>query len=308
MADESRSKPGIVFEHCYEGIWYPNVVLDSSIEAIRSFEVRSDDVWVLTFPKSGTHWMIEIVSLILTDGYPGMVNRTLHSSGAEMINMDQTFPRTLDEMDTVKMDMTPFLKTIEKAPSPRVILTHLRLNRLPKDLIKKAKVVYLVRNPKDVTTSWYNFFSSSEFVRINWEKNFRQFLAGEMTWGSWPEHVKEFWDIREENNLLFVYYEDLLKDPMSGIAAIAEHIERPLSEEVLQRVIRSSTMSEMKATYRNMAESGSFYLTKAFGLLPFLNKGQVAQWKSRFTVAENEIFDEWYRREMAGTNIPISFE
>ncbi|XP_071493745.1 sulfotransferase 1B1-like [Diadema antillarum] len=308
MAEDARSKPGIFFEHCYEGIWYPNIVLDSSIEALRSFEVRSDDVWVVTFPKSGTHWMIEIVSLILNDGYPGKVNRTLHSSAAEMINMDQTFPRTLDELDTVKMDMTPFLKTIEEAPSPRVILTHLRLNRLPKDLMKKTKAVYLVRNPKDVMTSWYNFLSHMDFMPMTWEENFQQFLAGEMEWGSWPDHVKDFWDIREEENLLFVHYEDILKDPTLGIAAIAEHIGRPLSKEALQRVVESSTMSEMKATYRKMAESGLFYLTKASGLLPFLNKGQVAQWKSRFSVAENEIFDEWYRREMAGTNIPISFE
>ncbi|XP_072170394.1 sulfotransferase 1C4-like [Diadema setosum] len=305
-AQSSQSPPEAVFKHCHDGIWYPSVVLKSSIEGLRSFEVRPDDVWVITFPKSGTHWIIEIVALILNEGYPEKVDRTLLSSAAEMINMEQKFPTKKE--DLANLDMSPFLDVIDKALSPRVILTHIRLNRMPRDMLKKAKAIYCVRNPKDITTSWFNFYSVSKIVGLKWEDNFEQFLQGKMYWGSWPAHVKEALDSRGEKNLLIVQYEELLRDPMTGVRKIAEHIGRPLSDEVLERVVMNSSLSEMKETYHKLVESGRENLTRGPGLNSFLNKGKIGQWKTRFTVAQNEIFDEWYQKEMAGTNFSISFE
>ncbi|XP_071496417.1 sulfotransferase 1B1-like [Diadema antillarum] len=307
-AQSSESPPEAMFQYCHDGIWYPTVVVKSSIEALRSFEVRPDDVWIITFPKSGTHWMTEIVALILNEGYPEKVDRTLLSSAAEMINMEQKFPTKIEDVGKVQLDMSPFLDVIDKAPSPRVILTHLQLNRLPRDMLKKAKAIYCVRNPKDVTTSWFNFMSASEIVKFKWEDNFEQFLQGKMHWGSWPAHVKQALDNKGEKNLLIVQYEELLRDPMTGIRKIAEHIGHPLSDEVLERVVTNSTLSQMKKTYHKLAESGRENLTRGPGVNSFLNKGKTGQWKTRFTVAQNEIFDKWYQKEMAGTNFNISFE
>ncbi|XP_071482491.1 sulfotransferase 1C2-like [Diadema antillarum] len=98
------------------------------------------------------------------------------------------------------------------------------------------------------------------------------------------------------------------QDPMTGVRNIAEHIGRPLSDEVLERVVTNSTLSQMKKTYHKLAESGRENLTRGPTANSFLNKGKIGQWKTRFTVAQNEIFDEWYQKEMAGTNFNISFE
>ncbi|XP_072170393.1 sulfotransferase 1C2-like [Diadema setosum] len=307
-AKSSQIPPLALFQHCYNGIWYPKVVLSSSIEALRLFEVRPDDVWVTSVPKSGTHWMQEIVSLILNEGYPEKVDRTLLSSCAEMISMEQKFPTEIEDVGKVQLDMSPFLDVIDKAPSPRVIITHLRLTCLPCDMLKKAKAIYCLRNPKDVATSWFNFMSVSDMVTFKWEDSFEQFLQGKMHWGPWPAHVKEFLECRDENNLLIVQYEELLRDPMTGVRKIAEHIGRPLSDEVLERVVMNSTLSKMKETYRKLAEAGRESLTRGPGTNSFLNKGKIGQWKTCFTVAQNEIFDEWYQKEMAGTNFNISFE
>ena len=37
----------------------------------------------------GTHWLLEIVGLILTDGYPEKMDRRLYGSCAEMIDISQ---------------------------------------------------------------------------------------------------------------------------------------------------------------------------------------------------------------------------
>ena len=43
--------------------------------------------------------------------------------------------------------------------SPRTIKTHLPGNLLPPDIMKKkARIIYVIRNPKDVAVSLYNFY------------------------------------------------------------------------------------------------------------------------------------------------------
>ena len=41
-------------EHCYDGIWYPAANPASSLEAMKTFEFRDDDVILMTYIKSGT--------------------------------------------------------------------------------------------------------------------------------------------------------------------------------------------------------------------------------------------------------------
>ncbi|XP_077864503.1 sulfotransferase 4A1-like [Saccoglossus kowalevskii] len=50
----------------YKGIKIPLFVPRASLEAMKNFEIRTDDVWLCTFAKSGTSWIIEIVWGILS--------------------------------------------------------------------------------------------------------------------------------------------------------------------------------------------------------------------------------------------------
>ncbi|XP_072182183.1 sulfotransferase 1A1-like [Diadema setosum] len=295
-------------QHEYDGICYSNIVLDSSIEALKSFDVSPDDVWVVTYPKAGTHWMLEIVGLILSDGYPEKIDRSSSSTLIEMIDLDQKLPDTKEEEEQNPPDMTPFIEKIKKAPSPRVIQTHLRLKYMPQDLLKKAKVIYVGRNPKDTAVSWFKFVKDDPSdVPLTWETVFQQFIDGTIEYGPWADHVKEFWEIRQHENLLIVFYEDILRDPVKHVRMVAEHIGRPLSEELLQRVVENSSLSRMKKTYDKRAEQLNEPQAESVRL-KFVSKGKTGQWKDSFTVAQNEIFDDWFRKEMDGVDIRIPFE
>ncbi|XP_071488942.1 sulfotransferase 1A1-like isoform X1 [Diadema antillarum] len=303
---EASNRAYVMGHHEYKGIWYPNIVVDSSIEALQTFEVRPDDVWVVTYPKAGTHWMLEIVGLILSDGYPQKIDRSSSSTLIEMIDLDQKLPFTKEEEEQNPPDMTPFMEKIKKAPSPRVIQTHLRLKYMPQNVLKKAKVIYVGRNPKDTAVSWFKFLKDD--VPLTWESVVHQAMDGTIEYGPWADHVKEFWEIRQHyENLLIVFYEDILRDPVKHIRMVAEHIGRPLSEELLQRVVENSSLSGMRKTYEKRAkqlkEPGA-----ELARLKFISKGKTGQWKNYFTVAQNEIFDEYFRKEMEGVDIEIPFE
>ncbi|XP_071498517.1 sulfotransferase 1B1-like [Diadema antillarum] len=299
-----REGPSTSYRHIYEGITYPNICLDSSIEGVKFLEVRPDDVFIITFPKSGTHWVAEIVGLIISDGYSEKVDRSLFSGSIEMIDMDEELPKTREEEEQNPPKLTPFIDIIRKAPSPRTILSHLRRDRFPPDMLKKAKVIYVARNPKDVTSSWFNMLSK-KFIPTTWEENVLEFFEGRMSFGPWPEHIQEFWEIRGEQNLLFLFYEDILLDPVTNVKHIASHIGRPLSEKALQRVVENSSILAMKKTYQRESEKNDGSMATH---QKFLAKGIAGGWKERFTVAQNETFDRWYQQQMAGTDIPVKFD
>ncbi|XP_041480795.1 sulfotransferase 1C4-like [Lytechinus variegatus] len=306
MAEEKYIPPFAV-EHQHKGIWYPGVVLDSSIDRMKTFEMREDDVFIVTYPKAGTHWMMEIVGLILSNGYPDKIDRSLYSSTIEMFCVDQKLPRSKKEEEEHPIDWSPFMDVIDKAPSPRVFMTHLIYDLLPKDLLK-AKVVYVARNPKDLILSWYNFAGKNPGMPFTMDDAINKMINDEVHWGPWPQHVRQFWDLRDHENVTFVFYEDLKKEPAKYIQKVASGIGRPLSEEVLQRVVKFSHIDAQRETFNKMAESGKGNLVKVGGTFTFINKGVSGRWKQHFTVAQNEAFDEWYKSKMADTDLKFTFE
>ena len=40
--------------HVFEGVKYPSVAPKSNLEAMKTWQVREDDIFCITFPKSGT--------------------------------------------------------------------------------------------------------------------------------------------------------------------------------------------------------------------------------------------------------------
>ena len=84
--------------------------------------------------------MLEIVGLIHAKGNLLKVDRKTSENLIEMINTRQPFPKNRQDEIENPMDMTPFLNFLDRAPSPRVIQTHLALDRLPPTLLKTAKV------------------------------------------------------------------------------------------------------------------------------------------------------------------------
>nr|XP_019575559.1 PREDICTED: amine sulfotransferase-like [Rhinolophus sinicus] len=127
------------------------------LENLEDFEIRDDDVFIVTYPKSGTIWAQQILSLIYFEG---------HRSRTEIVKTIDRVPFL--EYNLHKMD---FLAR----PSPRLFSTHLPYYLVPKGLKnKKAKIIYIYRNPKDVLTSYFHF--SNLIVAMQATDNMEVFL------------------------------------------------------------------------------------------------------------------------------------
>ncbi|XP_010221213.1 PREDICTED: amine sulfotransferase-like [Tinamus guttatus] len=107
-----------VFNH--KGVYFATKgATPEYIDTLETFEIRDSDVFIVTFPKSGTVWTQNILSLIIHEG---------HRNGTENIeNMDR-MPWL--EYNVKNMDYTSL-------PSPRVFATHLPYYLTPRDLRNK---------------------------------------------------------------------------------------------------------------------------------------------------------------------------
>ena len=99
---------------------------------------------------------------------------------------------------------------LEQMPSPRTFMTHYQLELLPDSLNKKAKVVYVARNPKDVLVSLYYFHKKipADPYEGTFNDLFDSFISGEIMYDAWWKHIDTF---AELENIHFMHFEDLLE-------------------------------------------------------------------------------------------------
>ena len=78
-----------------------------------------------------------------------------------MLKTGDTDLTTLDMKTHILLNVEP--ETLEALPSPRVLATHRQFQDLPSDfIIKKRKLVLIIRDPRDVCVSLYNFTLSAQ--------------------------------------------------------------------------------------------------------------------------------------------------
>ncbi|XP_030829240.1 sulfotransferase 1C2 [Strongylocentrotus purpuratus] len=310
---QNPEMPGLFDFHEYEGLRMPKIVLKSSLDELKTFEVRPDDIWVCTYPKSGTHFIMEMTSLILADGDPMKIDRTTHLATISIVTVDRPFTVDAQQQgDEAQPPLAPmpFIDVIKKAPSPRKIACHLPFQLLPPNIEKRARVIYVARNPKDMIASTMRFVEKTVPYPGGFDQMVMDTMNGTTSFGPWFDHVMGYWKKRKEDNVLFLTFEEMKMNPAEAAQRVGKLLGRPLSPEILEKVVTKSGFEGMKKTYDKIekaSDKGKF-LTKAAGQLPFMQKGVIGSWKERFTVAQNEAFDKWYQDKFAGCDLEFQFE
>ncbi|XP_038059901.1 sulfotransferase 1A1-like [Patiria miniata] len=309
--------PGLVKLY---GVTWPGMVTKEALDALKAYDVWEDDVWVVTYPKSGTHWAVEIVNLILVDGHEDKINRAQQSHPVEFHIKRPNAP-------------PPQYEAMKDWKAPRVVMTHLTEELMPSQIYQgKGKVVYVIRNPKDTTVSNWNFVGKMKFDPKfeKWDDFVRESFSEDMMYGTWFAYVLNFWKKhRHDKNFLFLKYEDMKTDPKGAVIQISDFLGKNLSEEAIERVVEFSSLNSMKARFSqakpakeappqsppaDKASAPSSDEAKAgpsktkFGAPSIIRKGIVGDWKTVFTVAQNEELDALYREKMAGSGLTIQFE
>ncbi|XP_061166771.1 sulfotransferase 1A1-like [Saccostrea echinata] len=181
-----------------DGIILPEPLQQDANQRLRDIEnltMRKDDVLISSYPKSGNHWLNEIV--------PRLLQGTVESSH----RLIYTF-----------LEYVTDLQVLESMPSPRVMTSHLPFRCLPKEHIQNnGEIIHIIRNPKDVAVSAFHHYIKGpylkDFVSTDWSVFLDEFFRGEYIYGSWFKREKEWEDaaLQQPGIILVLYYEDLIK-------------------------------------------------------------------------------------------------
>ncbi|XP_069582283.1 amine sulfotransferase-like [Ranitomeya imitator] len=281
----------IYFKH--KGIYFvTSLTSPKVIDDIEHMEIRDGDVFLITFPKSGTVWTQQILSLIFNEG---------HRNRTEEI-------QTIDRVPWIEYNLHN--TDYNSRPSPRLFTTHLPYCLMPKDLkFRKVKIIYVSRSPKDVLASYYHFYKMNPILEsaIDWEIFIHLFISGKVASGSWFDHVRDWYQRKEDFDILFLTYEDMKKDLRCAVLKICKYVGINLDDEAVDIVVE-------KASFKNMIQDPlSNYTFLSNELLDknkgsFLRKGIVGDWKTIMTVAQSEMFDKVYKEKMGDLPIKIMRE
>ncbi|XP_066994996.2 luciferin sulfotransferase [Anabrus simplex] len=180
-------------------------------DRIKNFEVREDDVWIITYPKCGTTWTQEMVWLLMNnmDFKTAIQERlSLRSPFIEYVSISNP-----EEDKEFGLNCVDTISLAENSPSPRCIKSHLPKDLLPDQLwTKKPKIVYVTRGAKDVLVSYYNHHRLLNGYTGSLRDFAEVFMSESVVyWDPFWKHILDFWKIRNEENILVNSYEEMKK-------------------------------------------------------------------------------------------------
>lgn len=199
----------------------------------RKWLMRRADVHIVSFPKSGRTWLVLMISRVIEYQYG------------------------------VKIDNPLKLRRYRKKVSglPLVLQHHdggpefLRPDELPRDKSQYAgrKVIFLVRDPRDVTVSAYYQKTKRN---INYTGSLAEYVYEPV--GSVETNV-EFYNIWAENKhvpdaFLLVTYEDLHEDCPRVLRSVIDFIGLPgVSDDVIEKAVDDCSFENMRRLESNNA-------------------------------------------------------
>ncbi|XP_071495264.1 sulfotransferase 1C2-like [Diadema antillarum] len=287
----------------YEGVLMPKFTPARCVEAVRNFTVRDDDIFLITYPKSGTTWVQQIALLALHNGDESQFK---HNIMKIVPFLEAVESMNLESASSSRMQT----EIADEKPSPRILKTHVVPKWLP-DSIRdstRGKVIYVARNPKDMMVSYFHFcrISCNLPKYESWDVFYEEFLADRVPYGSWCENVLYWWKKREEPNVLFLKYEDLKKDLKGSIGQISEFMGMSFSEETIDAMVAGSTFDAMKKNKTSNPDQVS--KRKKGGGTSFMRKGAVGDWRNFFSNEQSERFDKIYKEKLVGSGLKFTFE
>lgn len=122
------------------------------------------------------------------------------------------------------------------------------------------------------------------------------FLAGQVPYGSYFDHVAGFWNLRNDENVLFLTYEEMKRDLRKTAEKVASFLEKKIPEKEMDRLMEHLSFQKMKQNPTCNLDT----IVKAVGGEEgtFMRKGQTGDWKNYFSKELAEKFDETFRRSV----------
>jgi peroxiredoxin len=236
------------------------------------FVPRADDIFIVTYPRSGTTWMQMLLYQLTTDGNMDLAHIAQHCPW---------FERSMHSGEG-----------FENRPSPRLFKTHLPFRQVPKG---PGRYIYVARDGRDVAVSYYNLYRNYNQYKGTFAEFFEQFMQGKVHYGSWFKHVEGWWNHRNELNVLFLTYEELTRDLEGCIRRIAAFCHLELPSERLPVILERCSFAFMKQHETKFDPASETLWENGTQLNSFLRSGHTGDGARELTPEQQVRFDHAFR-------------
>jgi len=206
----------------------------------RDYVPGKQDVFVATFAKSGTNWMMQIAHQL-----------AWHGEGEfEHIHSVVPWPDTQALGGWIQHYAIPLENAQDWEISPerkRVIKTHFDWELLPYS--EDARYIMVIRDPKDIFVSSYFFLKDGILGRAmpsvdTWYKLFKSgaFPIG----GSWAANTAGYWAQQGRPNVMIVSFKSMKRDLKGTVRKVAQFLDIQASDSLVDVVCQKSSFEYMK--------------------------------------------------------------
>jgi hypothetical protein len=199
------------------------------------------DVFVATFAKSGTNWMMQIAHQLIWHG----------EGEFEHIHSVVPWPDIKVMPPWMRNYAIPLEDARDWETSPeqkRVIKTHFDWELLPYS--EEARYIMVIRDPKDIFVSSYFFLKGGVLgpAMPSVDTWYDLFMSdGFPIGGSWAANTAGYWAQRSRRNVLIVSFKSMKRDLKGTVRNVAQFLEIQSPETLVDLVREKSTFEYMKA-------------------------------------------------------------
>jgi len=266
-------------------------VLTGQLMAGRGLTVFPDDVFLVSYPRSGNTWARFLIGNLL---HP--------DQAVSFANVEAIIPEIYFNSD----------RSLRSHARPRLLKSHECFQPLYR------RVIYITRDPRDVAVSFYHHhvkagnlpdgYSMDEYVP--------RFVAGEFdsAFGSWGENVQSWLAIRADNpDFLLLQYEQMLQDPDQALRKVGDFLAARsfenlnTSPQIIRRAVELSSPDRMRALEKQ--QSKKWVLTKSTRQdKPFVRSAKKGEWRQALSRAAALYIETAWGGIMQRLGYPLSDE
>ncbi|VVC86576.1 unnamed protein product [Leptidea sinapis] len=272
-------------------------------EDIYNLGVRSDDIWVVSFSRSGTTWLQELVWLVANDlDYTGAAKDPLTKRFAFIEYPTQASEVRKPSVSGGHSATWNDYRDLHTLPSPRYVKSHVNLDCLPPKLLDTAKVFYIARHPLDVAVSFhfmhilFRYFDDGVQFKEFWDLYKRNLVLH----APLSAHVHEAWLKRNHPNMMFLFYEDMQMDLRKVIDRVTTFLGKEYTDEQKDKLAAHLTFDNMKKNNKVKTSTDADDDSE----IKFLRKGKSGNWVKYFDTEELvKEAEEYMRKYLENTDM-----
>jgi hypothetical protein len=227
--------------------------------ADRNFAVFPDDTMIVSYPRSGNTWTRFLIATLIH-----------RKEEVSFSNIERLVP------DTSLISS----RALKRIPRPRMIKSHEYFDH------RYPRIVYIVRDPRDVVLSFYNFQRKYGQIddQMPLDRYVTDFVEGRLnsaSWGTWGENVASWFCTRgKSNSFLLLRFEDMLRDTKRELNRLAIFLRVKTTDDELERAIANCSADRMRQLEK--LEEDRWAATKNHRKdIPFVGTAKPGTWRER---------------------------